>query len=354
MHVIQLRPIVWRPARRSAAASEAPPAPDFHSITIMLTEFCNLDCWMCDFAKSKGLKEAIAWPPERYVAFLAHRFFKSLNSIGFTGGEPFAHAGVKQLYVALQDAFPSMFISFSSNATLYKPMKETFELTRKWKNTRLFTSIDGVETHDVQRGKVGAFKTSMDNLSRLRERFPELGIDIKFTVTPVNHEELRTAYTYCTERGFNFTAKMIENNPYYTNVLSSASRDEEFALDEKQVASVRRQLDWIVERPAASVSATRARELLELRDSLDPAWRRPGRCSAPTQAAFLDARLNFFCCKEYPPVLNLHASSLDEVPASPVYAQVIAAEKANSGACTRCTSQLKTGKPDSAWARWLA
>jgi sulfatase maturation enzyme AslB (radical SAM superfamily) len=352
--MVQLLPMVWRPARKGGAASDVAPTPNFRSITIMLTEFCNLDCWMCDFAKSKGLREAIGWSPERYIDFLTHPYFNSLNSIGFTGGEPFAYAGVKELYGALQDRFPSMFISFSSNATLYKPMSETFELTRKWKNTKLFTSIDGVETHDVQRGKVGAFNTSMTHLSRLRERFPELGIDIKFTVTPVNYEELRAAYTYCTERGFNFTAKMIENNPYYTNVLSSESRDQEFSLNETQLQSVRTQLDWILDRAGNSVSESRLRELHELRDSLDPAWRRSGACTAPTQAAFLDARMNFFCCKEYPPVLNLNVATLDEVPESAVYRDVIAAEKANSGACSRCTSQLKSGKSKGAWARWLA
>lgn len=346
-------PLRWFPGRKGAEASDAIPEPNFRSITIMLTELCNLDCWMCDFAVSKGLKESIPWSPERYFEFLSHPYFDELASIGFTGGEPFVHAGIKPLYEQLQARFPAMFISFSSNALLFKPMSETFALTRDWKNTRLFTSIDGVKLHDVQRGRQGAFETSMGNLSRLREQFPELGIDIKFTITPINYQELKAAYIYCTERGFNFTAKLIENNPYYTSINSSATRDQEFTLSTAQIQSVREQLEWILSQPQGNVSQCRRRELEELVAALEPDWRRDGNCSAPTEAAFLDARMNFFTCKEYPPVLNLNHASIDQITESVPYRQTIEFERCNGGACTRCTSQLKIIRTRRTWARLL-
>jgi MoaA/NifB/PqqE/SkfB family radical SAM enzyme len=349
--VIQLFPLRWLQPTSGIDSSAEVPEPRFRSITIMLTELCNLNCWMCDFAVSKGLKEAISWSADEYLEFLSHPFFKDLNSIGFTGGEPFVYAGLKPLYSRLQERFPSMFISFSSNALLFKPMSETFALTRDWKNTRLFTSIDGVQLHDVQRGRQGAFETSMGNLARLRELYPALGIDIKFTITPVNHAELKDAYVYCTERGFNFTAKLIENNPYYTSVNSSASRDQEFTLSPAQLQTVREQLDWILGQPQGQVSQSRRRELEELALALDPEWRRDGRCAAPTEAAFLDARLNFFTCKEYPPVLNLNDRSLDQITESMPYRQAIEFERCNGGVCTRCTSQLKTSRTHHKWAR---
>lgn len=348
-----LFPLIWRPSHRIASVPGEPPAPSFRTITIMLTEFCNLDCWMCDFATSKGLKESIDWTPQRYIEFLTHPFFSQLGSIGFTGGEPFAYAGIQTLYAEIQSRFPSMFVSFSSNATLLKPMSETFDLTRDWARTKLFSSIDGVETHDVQRGKVGAFAKSMAHLSKLREKFPALGIDIKFTLTPINHHELKAAFLYCTERGFNFTAKMVENNPYYTAVLSSASRDAEFTLDAAQLRLVHEQLECILGLPSARLKHANVGELRELLESLDPAWRRTGKCSTPTQSAFLDARLNFSCCKEYPPVLNVGRAALDELPHLAGYRDVIAYEAANAQACTRCTSQLKRRQTPAAWARWL-
>lgn len=318
------------------------PAPGFRSITIMLTEFCNLDCWMCDFAHSKGLREANQWSSEEYVAFLEHPFFSNLSSIGFTGGEPFAYAGIKELYGKLQQHFPDAFINFSSNATLLKPMIDTFSLTRDWNRTYLYTSIDGVDTHDLQRGKKGAFIKSMNNLSAMRERFPELGIDVKFTITPVNYKELYRAYKYVSGCGFNFTAKMVENNPYYTNVISSDSHTTDFQFKKHEIELIAKQLHDILSDAGQVISDSRRQEMKELLSSLDPDWCRKGRCTAPTQSVFLDARMNLFCCKEYPPVLNLNESSLDEITSSSAYFDAIAAERKNQSPCLRCTSQLKT------------
>lgn len=351
---MKIVPVVWQPRKRTIppSASSVPP-PRFNSITIMLTEFCNLDCWMCDFAVSKGLTESLAWTPLEYISFLRHPFFKDLRAIGFTGGEPFAYQGVQELYAALQSAFPSMFISFSSNATLLKPMSETLALTRNWRQTRLFTSIDGVASHDIQRGKPGALDKSMKHLGEMRRRFPELGIDIKFTITPVNYQELKDAYLMCTELGFNFTAKMIENNPYYTNTLSFQEHQEDFRFNEEQLAVVREQLTWILDHLSPTVAEVRRAEMKEVLASLDPAWRRSGRCRVPKESAFLDPRKNFFACKEFPALINLNDATLDDIPASPHYRQLIEAEAKNMQACTRCTSQLKKPKVESRWTRLL-
>lgn len=348
-------PLIWLHKRDAEKAStHAAEPPSFSSLTIMLTQFCNLDCWMCDFAVSKGLKEALPWTVDEYLAFLKHGSFRKLSSIGFTGGEPFAYAQIKPLYVRLQEAFPQMFISFSSNATLLKPMMESFETTQNWNKTCLFTSIDGIITHDVQRGKHGAFDKSMGNLAKLRERFTKLGIDIKFTITPVNYKEIRAAYSYCTDRGFNFTAKMLENNLFYTNVLSYNQHKNDFQFDAAQISEVRQQMEWILTHQASAVSEQRHNEMQEVYDSLDPAWRRDGRCNVPTGAAFLDSSLNLFTCKEYSPVINLSTASLDGIPASAVYQQIIESEKGNLGACTCCTSQLKKQRSENTWARWLS
>ena len=346
-------PLTWHPRRKPAAPGVVAP-PAFQSLTVMLTEFCNLDCWMCDFAVSKGLDTVLPWAIEGYVDLLRHPYFQQLHTLCFTGGEPFSYAQVKPLYGLLQDSFPDLAINFSSNATLLKPMVACFETTRNWNKTRLYTSIDGIASHDVQRGKPGAFDKSMRNLAELRRRFPALTIDIKFTITPVNHAELRDAYSHCTDLGLNFTCKMLENNPYYTNQLSYEQHQSDFSFSEAQLASVRQQLEWMLSHRAAAVTDARHAEIREVYDALAPDWRRSGRCNAPRGAAFLDSKLNLFTCKEYPPVLNLHTATLDELPQSPVFSQIIAAEQDNTELCTRCTSQLKRRKAGAPWARWLA
>jgi MoaA/NifB/PqqE/SkfB family radical SAM enzyme len=330
----------------------AAPAPSFESLTVMLTELCNLDCWMCDFAVSKGLREQLPWSSKELLAFLDHPYFARLHSIGFTGGEPFAHGGARQIYQDLVESRPELFISFSSNATLLKPMLDTFALTRAWNKTKLFTSIDGVETHDVQRGRAGALQKSMSHLKALRERFPELVIEVKFTVTPVNHEEVAAAYRLVTSAGFDFTAKMIEVNPNYTSQLSFESHSQDFQFTPAQIDTVRRQLDEILAEPSSAVSARRRAEMLELRESLEPGWKRSGRCTLPRSGAFIDGRLRLFTCKEYAPVLDLRTQKLEDLLRSPAYAAVHAAERSNAQACTRCTSQLKKRSRLPAWMWW--
>ncbi len=351
---MKIFPVVWQRRAPSFALSGDTPPPRFTSITIMLTEFCNLDCWMCDFAVSKGQRASLPWTPDDYVRLLRHPYFKQLRAVGFTGGEPFSYAGIQALYAHIQQELPSLFTSFSSNATLIKPMLDTLALTRNWNQTRLFTSIDGVSTHDVQRGTPGALDKSMKHLQILRERFPEMAIQIKFTITPVNAHELKDAYLFCTSKGFDFTAKMLENNPYYTNVLSYEAHKEDFRFNDEQLESVRMQLAWLLNNPAPTLTAQSRHQLQDVLDAIDPTWRRSGRCGVPTQSAFLDARKNFFSCKEYPPLINLDHASLDELTQSPIYRKIVQAEASNEDACTRCTSPLKTARKDMPWARWLS
>lgn len=345
--------VATAPAPALAARAVAAPAPSFESLTVMLTELCNLDCWMCDFAVSKGLREELPWSSDEFMALLKHPYFSRLHSVGFTGGEPFAHSGARSMYQDLVEFRPDLFVSFSSNATLLKPMMDTFALTRDWSKTKLFTSIDGVKTHDVQRGRAGALQKSMAHLKALRERFSDLVIEVKFTVTPVNHEELLAAYQLVTSEGFDFTAKMIEVNPNYTSQLSFESHSQDFRFTLQQIDAVRRQLDAILSESPSKVTERRRAEMLELRESLEPEWRRHGRCTLPRSGAFIDARLRLFTCKEYAPVLDLSTQTLDDLLYSPAYAAVHEAEKNNVQACARCTSQLKKRSRLPGWLRWI-
>lgn len=327
--------------------------PRFESLTIMLTELCNLDCWMCDFATSKGLRAELPWNEHDLLIFLGNPYFAHLHSVGFTGGEPFASKLAMQFYQALVERRPDLFLSFSSNGLLLKPMIDTLALTKNWKKVKLFSSIDGVLSHDTQRGRPGALRKTADNLCAVQERFPELVVEVKFTVTPRNHEELGAAFDFCTERGFDFTAKLVEVNPYYTSQLSLASHANNFQFMPSQLDSVRRQLDAILAKCRDRISKRRQGELQELRSSLEPGWQRKGRCVSPHTSAFLDAQLRLFTCKEFPPVLDLKTQSLDDICNSPAYEAVAATERKNGAPCTRCTSQLKKASQKPIWLRWL-
>jgi MoaA/NifB/PqqE/SkfB family radical SAM enzyme len=343
--------IVITPRNSCAAATAQNARAPIRSLTIALTEVCNLDCWMCDFAVSKGLSKAIPLSCDGIVELIGHPVLKGLRGVNLTGGEPFAYPHLGELYAKLLEVRPKLHVTFSSNATLPKKMVSVLSQTREWNRVTLFTSIDGIEAHDKQRGTEGAFVRTRDTLLTLREHFPKLPIIVKFTITPVNFHEIAATHAEVTRHGFAFTVKLLENNPYYTNKLSFAEHGDDFSFSADAVTQIKAQLEGLASR---SGSSRRDEELRDVLEALEHGWTRGGRCGTPTEGAFLDSHLNFFTCKEYPPVLNLANASLDGLMSAPGYSAVVQHEAENSGHCTRCTSHMKIRQEGPAWQKWLA
>ncbi len=209
--------------------------------------------------------------------------------------------------------------------------------------------------HDEQRGKQGSFEKTFGNLEALRKRYPELSITLKYTITPVNYDELLKSYEFLSGHGYRFTAKMLEYNPHYTNKLTGAIEDRATGFTTGQVSEIKRQLEAILAlAPRGRRHARRVAEMQEVLDSLDPQWRRPGRCSTPKNVAFLDCDLNLFTCKEYGPVVNLQEERLDDLSKRSQFQDIVAHERQNSGQCTRCTSQMKRSSEAQRWLGYLA
>lgn len=351
-----------KPAVRTSGANRATksgflptpiPRVQIQKLTVMLTETCNLDCWMCDFAKSKGLTKSLAMTPTELVELLQHPVFNRLSVITFTGGEPFAHPNVAQYYLLIKRSLGHVHVNFSSNSTLFARMLSVFKTVGDWRKVGLLVSIDGVTKHDLQRGTRGSLAKTIANLDRLREHFPDLSITLKFTITPVNYDEIHATYKWVSEKGYSMTMKMLEYNEFYTSKLKIASDQERFVFTPEQLDSIRAQLEAILCHVPRRSGPRRTAEIREVLDSLSPEWRRPGKCLTPTKGGFLDCDLNLFTCKEYAPVVNLRTSSLDELAAAPQLHEICLHERQNSGQCTRCTSQMKIQAGATNWLTYL-
>jgi len=324
-------------------------------LTVMLTEICNLDCWMCDFRVSKKLTRVLPYSPEAFVQLLDHPVFRdSLRTLTFTGGEPFAHPQLPSMYAAIRDAYPDLRCNFSTNCTLLPKMLPVFDSVKNWKKAGMLVSIDGIDRHDQQRGKEGAFSKTFANLEAIRERYPQLSITLKFTITPVNYDELQKTYEFFNSRGYRFTVKMLEHNPFYTNRLSQDAPESGYDFTPEQLLSIEKQIREIVANAPRGRNLLRIQEMEEVLESLEHDWQRSGRCAVPTDIAFLDANLDFFTCKEYRPILNLARDSLDELDSHPNYKMVQELERCNGGKCTRCTSQMKRTSEVKRWIGYLA
>lgn len=322
-------------------ASELAPRIQIKKLTLMLTETCNLDCWMCDFAKSKKLTKVLSASPAELTHLLMHPVFAHLKVVTLTGGEPFAHPQVRDYYLSLRRAFDHLHIYFSSNGTLLPKMVSVFDTVENWNSIGLFVSIDGVAKHDVQRRTEGAFVKTAKNLEMLRSRFPKLDITLKFTITPMNYDDVWATYRWACDERYSLTIKMLEFNEFYTNKLRIESDREKFNFTPDERKSISAQLGSVLADVPPGSNPRRVAEIRELLDSLSPEWRRPGKCLTPTKGAFLDCDLNLFTCKEYPPIINLGTAGLDDVAAAPGFHEICRHERQNTGHCTRCTSQMK-------------
>ncbi|MGA2448022.1 MAG: radical SAM protein [Polyangiaceae bacterium] len=319
--------------------------PGIQRLTLMLTESCNLDCWMCDFGKRNRRIKNLPLSVDAVLQLLDHPVFAaSLASLTCTGGEPFLFPEVEELYTALQTRKPELKVHFSSNTTALGRMIRVFDTVRDWSKLGLFTSVDGIEMHDIQRGVAGAFQRTMENLDALRTRYPALSIHVKYTITPMNYTEVARTFDYVHSRGYVITAKMIENNPYYTNNLTHTIRADDFSFTDEQIEVIRTQLRTVLANWPRPRDRRRA-EVEEALASLDPEWRRDVGCLTPQRHAFIDCDLNFFTCKEYGPVANLAQAGLDVLGDAEAYYEVLNHERANTGHCTRCTSHLKMNDP---------
>lgn len=192
-------------AMRSAAA----PVPAFESLTVMLTELCNLDCWMCDFAVSKGLREQLPWESDDFLRFIRHPFFTPPCTVSVS------RAASRSLIPTSAHCTSGWCRCGRNFFSASRAMRTC--LSPGWRPWRTpgtgaassCSRASGVQTHDVHRGRLGALRKSLDKIDTLRRHYPKLIVEVKFTVTPVNYTELMSAYRLITSLGLDFTGSSI-------------------------------------------------------------------------------------------------------------------------------------------------
>jgi MoaA/NifB/PqqE/SkfB family radical SAM enzyme len=324
------------------------PKADFHYLTVVTTEVCNLDCWMCDFAVSKKLTKTLPMSPQELLAFIRHPAFASLQVLTLTGGEPFAYPHIDTLCGLIRQEMPQVRINFSTNCTLLDRMQKVLDGIDDLRQIRFLVSIDGINKHDEQRGTKGTLQKTLNNLDVLRRRYEGLPVVIKYTITPMNHDDILPTWISLTDMGLDVTYKLIEHNKFYNNKLDEAVPDS-FRFTTEQSTIAARQLQAVLDHSAIERSTRKGeiREALESLSSTD--WVRPDKCITPQWSAFLDCDLNVFTCKEYAPIGNLKSSAFSEILQSEGYAHVCRVENENLEKCTSCTSQMKIRIP-----KWYA
>jgi MoaA/NifB/PqqE/SkfB family radical SAM enzyme len=166
------------------------------SISLTITNYCNLRCKMCGqwseegymHGRKAGLKREMKladW--KRVVDELAEHHVPSLL---LRGGETFLFPGIIELieYIHAKD----MFISIDTNGTMLKDYAADIVRIGKM---HLTISVDGPEEiHDAVRGVKGTFQKLKEGIGRLNElekdHSNKISKSITFTISPYSYRGL--------------------------------------------------------------------------------------------------------------------------------------------------------------------
>lgn len=205
-------------------------------LVIELTNKCNLKCRMCSIWEEK---EKMDVSLEAFEKILRDKSLNGLKCLALTGGEPFMIPNLERYTIVARRLHPRAHINISSNGTLLVPMMRLFWETGT-SNTSLTISYDG-ENHDEIRGKQGTEQIIFQNANLLMDRYPELKIDMKFTIAPWNYGQISAAVKKCESHGIGLQVKLIEELRCYHNRIRPLS----FALSENQMTKLKNDLPKI-------------------------------------------------------------------------------------------------------------
>ena len=166
------------------------------SISLTLTNHCNLRCRMCGQWSEEGyircnterLKQEMSLPD--WKAVVNELADHGIPMLLLRGGEVFMLPGIIELLDYIHAK--GMFISIDTNGTLLK--QYAADIARIG-NIHLTISVDGPEeVHDAVRGVPGTFQRIKDGLARLAEMESHLGKAISrsicFTISRYNYGSL--------------------------------------------------------------------------------------------------------------------------------------------------------------------
>jgi MoaA/NifB/PqqE/SkfB family radical SAM enzyme len=272
-------------------------------------------------------------------SFLSRPDLKNLKTISFTGGEPFLRNDLCELCRAVWKINPAIRIYISTNGT---PEAQIFEFLNRVddiSNLKVTVSVDGIAKQDVQRGSPGVFSVVDATIKRIIKTYPALEMNVKYTVTPVNYDEVWETYQYFKKMRITLLVKLIENNKNYTNKYRYQENRKDFIFSEAQTGNLLRQI-LLIKNDCSIFNFSLRSYYSDVIEKLNNRPFKRARCLIPRSSLFVDTDLNVFTCKEYAPVINLKANKITDIFKSRLYNEIYKNEQNNTGYCRNCTSVM--------------
>jgi radical SAM protein with 4Fe4S-binding SPASM domain len=175
------------------------------ALYLITTYLCNSKCRTCNIWKIYK-EDSQKLTKELEIEEIRRLIIEAINLgvryIWITGGEPFLRPSSVEISSMIGKTFKSsgLVTNGLASSIIYEKTKTIMDNIPKSHFFTVAVSIDGLEQkHDFQRGVNGAFQKSIKTiklLKQLQNKYPNLNIDISFTLTNENYEDLEPTFSY--------------------------------------------------------------------------------------------------------------------------------------------------------------
>jgi MoaA/NifB/PqqE/SkfB family radical SAM enzyme len=275
---------------------------EISTVTLALTTACNLKCRMCDiWERNKGCPDELSCDAVKRI--LDHPALKRTRHITFTGGEPFLRKDLSALYALARSRFPSSTLLISSNGTLTDQIGAFLTGIKIDRRLVLELSIHGSQAHDRLTQTPGALQQAERSIALIQQKFPWVGLKVKFVITPWNYDDIEGTVAYFRDKGVPFVFKIVENSKSYTNTLRYAEncKNGAFVFFAEQKRAILQALRRIRHNPWGNSFV--AQSLIRYLET----GRVDIRCFEQARSLFVNADGQIYRCRNFPPVGNVGA-----------------------------------------------
>lgn len=268
-----------------------------------LTNWCNLRCRMCGIWEEPGKK---IFSLALFDKILKSKSMHRLKYMALTGGEPFLLKNLEEYYNVTKKNFPKAHINISTNGFLTERTVKFFEKIDR-KKASLTISYDGVISHDYVRRVDGSAKRLIETAINIRDRFPDVELSLKLTVTPYNYKEILDTAKQCKSLNIPFLFKTMEKINCHQNRYTSEISEPDYSQEmlDSMVAQSKEILRLGIKTNQKYIS-----QLIRRSSGKDV------KCNCSSKVLFIGIDGNVFLCRKKEPIGNVYDKDFDHIWAS--------------------------------------
>jgi MoaA/NifB/PqqE/SkfB family radical SAM enzyme len=321
-------------------------------LVLPIIDNCQGKCHMCGIWRSIPRKPLNADMLQKILSDKS--FSTSLSYINLTGGEPFLHPELSSFAKCLSVYCPNLReVSINTSGLVPKLCQEK---TLDFYKNLLFhvkliatVSVDGTEQiHDKIRGVRGAFKLSLETLTRLRDLsqcYDNFEVQANLTISNINYKTIEDVIELFENIGINFSITYATTNDLY---LKNTEFNKKFELNINQKKDLITLVERLINGNFRKLSNTNKHYLNMLKSYLKNQIRM-GPCIFQTKGIFLDLDGMLYPCGS---VAKLSYGNLYKYPFKKVFARKkvrYIREKLQKQYCDNCISNSYHGLNNNVW-----